>query len=65
MNLWKVISRHTKRAMIDPFAQAAWADAHERFSADVAAGLAGLARWLRRRAKAGDGTPNATSGYGE
>ena len=51
--------------MIEPFAQQAWADAHERFSADVAAGLARLARWLRRRAKAGDGTPNATSGYGE
>ena len=42
--------------MIEPFAQPAWADSHGRFSADVTAGLARLARWLRRRAKAKDGT---------
>jgi hypothetical protein len=43
--------------MIDDFAKPAWADAHEKFSAGVAAGLARLARWLRRRAKAKDETP--------
>lgn len=42
--------------MIDEFAKPAWADSHGRFSADVTAGLAHLARWLRRRAKAKDGT---------
>jgi GNAT superfamily N-acetyltransferase len=36
--------------MIDDFAQPAWAEAHEKFV--VAVGLASLARWLRRRAKA-------------
>src|SRR5438445_1880385 len=41
-------------AMIDDFATPAWADAHEKFSADVAAGLARLAHWLRRRARAKD-----------
>ena len=35
--------------MIDDFAQPAWAEAHEKLAVDVAAGLA---RWLRRRAKA-------------
>jgi GNAT superfamily N-acetyltransferase len=40
--------------MIEPFAEPAWADNHERFSADVAAGVARLARWLRRRAEAQD-----------
>jgi hypothetical protein len=38
--------------MIEPFAQPAWADAHEKFSADVAAGLARLPGWLGRGAKA-------------
>jgi GNAT superfamily N-acetyltransferase len=45
--------------MIDDFAKPAWAEAHEKFSADVAAGLARLARWLRRPAKADGG--DATS----
>src|SRR6476469_198171 len=36
-------------AMIDDFATPVWANSHERFSADVAAGLGRLARWLRRR----------------
>jgi len=36
--------------MIEPFADRAWADAHEKFSAHVAAGLARLARWFRRAA---------------
>jgi hypothetical protein len=40
----------TKPVMIEPFADRAWADAHEKFSADVAAGLARLARWFRRAA---------------
>jgi len=48
--------------MIDPFVQPAWADAHERFSAEVAAGLAHVARWLRRRAKAEDESPAVTPG---
>jgi hypothetical protein len=43
--------------MIDDFAKPAWADAHEKFSADVGGGLARLARWLRRRAKAKNETP--------
>jgi GNAT superfamily N-acetyltransferase len=33
--------------MIDDFYQPAWAEAHEKFAADVSAGLARLARWLR------------------
>jgi hypothetical protein len=37
--------------MIDDFAQPASAEAHEKFAADVVAGLPRLARWLRRRAK--------------
>src|SRR5689334_18106309 len=44
----------TDKAMMDDFAHPAWAEAHEKFTADVAAGLARLARWLRRRAKAKD-----------
>src|SRR5438552_2060525 len=49
-------------AMIDDFATPAWADAHEKFSGDMAAGLARLARWLRRRANArDDGGADATS----
>jgi GNAT superfamily N-acetyltransferase len=38
--------------MIDDFATPAWAEAHEKFAADVVAGFARLARWLRRGAKA-------------
>jgi GNAT superfamily N-acetyltransferase len=49
--------------MIDPFVQA-WAESNEKFSADVAAGLARLARWLGRRAKPKDGTPAVTLGGG-
>jgi len=41
--------------MIDDFARSDWADNHEKLSADVAAGLARLGRWLRRSAKAKDG----------
>jgi GNAT superfamily N-acetyltransferase len=40
--------------MIDDFARPEWAEAQEKFAADVAAGLARLARWLRRRAKVKD-----------
>jgi ABC-type nitrate/sulfonate/bicarbonate transport system substrate-binding protein len=36
--------------MIEPFADRAWAEAHEKISADVAAALARLARWVRRAA---------------
>jgi hypothetical protein len=36
--------------MIEPFADRAWAEAHEKFSADIAAGLARLARWFRSAA---------------
>src|SRR5947207_2846054 len=42
--------------MIDDFLQPAWAESHEKFTADVVAGLSRLARWLRRRAQAKDGT---------
>jgi len=54
MNLQKVFLGYRMRleAMIDDFAMRAWAEAHEKFSADMAAGLARLTRWLRRRAKA-------------
>src|SRR4051794_12478021 len=48
--------------MIDDFYQPAWADAHEKFTAEVSAGLAHLARWLRRRAKGKDETPPVTLG---
>jgi len=44
-------------AMIDDFTTPAWADSHERFSADVTAGLARLARLLRRRDKDKNETP--------
>jgi len=44
-------------AVIDDFAHPAWADTHEQFAADVAAGLARLGRWLRRRARAKDEPP--------
>ena len=48
--------------MIDDFATLAWAEGHERFAADVADGLARLARWLRRRAKTeDDGGADASS----
>ena len=40
--------------MIDDFLGPAWAEAHERFAADVVTGFARLAGRLRRRAKAGD-----------
>ena len=43
--------------MIEPFAQPAWADAHDEFSRNVSAGLGYLARWLRRRAEAERQTP--------
>lgn len=49
-------------AMIDDFATLAWAEGHGKFTADVAAGLAHLFRWLRRRARAkDDGCAHATS----
>jgi GNAT superfamily N-acetyltransferase len=48
--------------MIDPFAQPAWAESHEKFSADVAAGLARLARWLGRRAEAKEEIPAVAQG---
>lgn len=49
-------------AVIDDFAGAAWADAHEKLAADVAAGLARFVRWLRRGARTKDnGAPNGTS----
>jgi hypothetical protein len=44
--------------MIDDFARPAWVDNHETFAANVAAGLARLARWVR--AKANDETPAVT-----
>jgi GNAT superfamily N-acetyltransferase len=48
--------------MNEDFAHPAWPEAQERFAADVAAGFARLARWLRRRAKAkDDGGADATS----
>ena len=49
-------------AMIDDFYQQAWAEAHERFTEDVSAGLARLARWLRPRANAEDEIPAVTPG---
>jgi len=42
--------------MNDDFAHPAWAEAHRKFAADADAGLARLARWLRRRAEAKDDT---------
>jgi len=56
------LSSQKPETMIDDFARPAWAEAHEKFAADVAGGLARLARWLRRRAetKEGDGA-DATS----
>jgi GNAT superfamily N-acetyltransferase len=48
--------------MNEDFAHLAWAEAHERFAADVDAGFALLARWLRRRANAkDDGGADVTS----
>lgn len=47
--------------MIEPFAQPAWAEAHEKFAADVLVGVARLARWLRRRGKAKDEPPAVTN----
>ena len=51
--------------MIEPFAQQAWADAHEKLSSDVTAGLARLAGWLRRRAKLEHESPAAASPRGK
>jgi hypothetical protein len=51
--------------MIDDFARPAWADAHEKFAADVIAGLTRLGRWLRRRAKAKNQTPAVTPRRGK
>lgn len=51
--------------MIEPFADPAWADAHEKLSADMAAGFAHLACWLRRGAKAMDDPPAATPHRGQ
>ena len=58
MNLRKVSRSCTKPAMIQPFADRAWAETHEKFSADVAAGLARLARWVRRAAFCGSDKSN-------
>jgi hypothetical protein len=33
--------------MIEPFAEPAWAEAHEKVSAELAAGFGRLVRWLR------------------
>jgi GNAT superfamily N-acetyltransferase len=40
--------------MIEDFARPAWAEAHEEFAAEVAAGLARVARWLGRAAQVKD-----------
>ena len=40
--------------MIEPFAHPAWPEAHEKLAADVASGIARLARALRPRAKTED-----------
>jgi hypothetical protein len=64
-NATRPIHTNFCEAMIDDFAKPAWAENHEKFSADVAAGLARLARWLRRRAKAEDETPGVTPHRGK
>jgi hypothetical protein len=51
--------------MIDDFARPAWADNHEKFAGDLAAGLTRLARWLRRRTKAKDEPPAVTPHCGK
>jgi hypothetical protein len=51
--------------MIDDFAKPAWVDNHEKLAADVAAGLARLARRLRRRGSAKDETPAVTPHRGK
>lgn len=38
-----------REAMIDNFATLAWAEGHEKFTGDLAAGLARLGGWLRHR----------------
>ena len=43
--------------MIDDFYGRAWAECHEKFSAEVSAGFGRLIRWLRRRDKAPGETP--------
>ena len=48
--------------MIDDFAKPAWAEAHDKFAADLTAGIAHVARWLRSRAKAKDLIPAVTLG---
>ena len=55
-------ARRGPEAMIDDFCGPAWAESHEKFSADVAAGLGRLARWLWRRDKDKDETPGVTLG---
>jgi hypothetical protein len=51
--------------VIEDFAQPAWVEAHEKFAADVAAGLARLGRWLRRRARTNDEAPAVTPHRGK
>lgn len=51
--------------MIDDFYGQAWAEAHEKFAAEVSAGFARLARWLRRRAEPKTETPAATTDPGK
>jgi hypothetical protein len=46
--------------MIEDFNTPAWADHHEKLSADVSAGITRLARWLRRRAKTKAEAPAVT-----
>ena len=49
-------------AVIDDFAGPAWAEAHEKFAADVAGGFTRLVRWVRRGARNKDnGGANANS----
>ena len=49
-------------SVIDDFATLAWAEGHENFTGDMAAGLALIARWLGRRGGANvDGGADASS----
>ena len=54
MNLRKLVSQAKLRGMIDDFARPEWAEAHEKFAADVVAGLAWLGGglWRTRPAEA-------------
>lgn len=57
---WKSASEpsdEVQMAMFEPFAQPAWAEAHDKFAVDMRGGLVRLARWARRRRKAEHGTP--------